>query len=346
MQDLRNGIRVVHIQRRPLPTQFSVEGYFERVRDSWPSANIPMLFQAPCISHGFWNRIRNLWTVRRLRADVYHVTGDIQYVCCVLPKEKCCLTVLDCEVLHRTKGIRRRLLKLLWYTLPARFCAHITVISEETKRQLLREITFPTDRIHVIPVSVSALFIPEPRPFNSDCPRILQVGTKPNKNLPRLIQALSGIRCHLEIVGPLNKPHREMLKNFGVEYTNRIGLSDEQLVERYREADMVSFVSTHEGFGMPIIEAQCIERVCITSNCSSMPEVAGGGACLVDPFDVQSIRQGIQRLISDSDYRNEIIDKGRANRERFNPVAIAQQFDDLYKKIHVSVSHADSSTHD
>ena len=137
-----------------------------------------------------------------------------------------------------------------------------------------------------------------------------------------------------------------MLKNFGVEYTNRIGLSDEQLVERYREADMVSFVSTHEGFGMPIIEAQCIERVCITSNCSSMPEVAGGGACLVDPFDVQSIRQGIQRLISDSDYRNEIIDKGRANRERFNPVAIAQQFDDLYKKIHVSVSHADSSTHD
>jgi glycosyltransferase involved in cell wall biosynthesis len=325
--------RVLHIQRRPLATQFSVEGYFQRVRSAWPQLGRPEVFEVPCYSTGIIPRLKNLWSVYQQQAAVYHVTGDIHYVCCVIPKARVVLTILDCEVLHRTKGLKHSLLKLLWYRLPVKFASHITVISEETKRQLLEVVKFPPSRIHVIPVSVSALYQPDPRQFNSQCPRILQVGTKPNKNVPRLVQALRGLRCHLDIVGPVDESLRKQLDESRISWTGWGRLTDEQLVYRYREADIVAFASTHEGFGMPIVEAQFVERVCITSNCSSMPEVAGNGACLVDPFDVDSIRYGILRLCNDEVYRNALVTAGRRNRLRFNPKTIADQFAEVYRRV-------------
>ena len=333
LTDTKEAGRIIHIQRRPLPTHFSVEGYFQRVRDNWTGPTKATLFEVPFLSKGIWNRLRNIAAVFRLQADVYHVTGDIHYVCCLLPRNRCVLTVLDCEVLHRQRGLRRALLKYLWYTLPTRFCSEITVISEETKRQLLREIDFPESRIHVIPVSVSPLYVPTPRTFNSDCPRILQVGTKVNKNIPGLIRALEGIRCHLDIVGPVDQALRQQLQDCQINWTGWDRLTDQQMVERYQEADIVAFVSTHEGFGMPIVEAQSVERICITSNCSSMPEVAGEGACLVDPFDSTSIRRGMLRILSDSSYREAVLAAGRINRQRFDPTRIAQMFEEIYQSI-------------
>jgi glycosyltransferase involved in cell wall biosynthesis len=274
-----------------------------------------------------------MFAVWRQQADVYHVTGDIHYVCCVLPKEKTLLTVHDCEVLHRLSGWKKAVVQFFWYTQPAKHAARITVNSEETKRQLLQVIRYPADRIHVIPVSISPLYQPDAKPFNTSCPTILQVGTKPNKNVPRLVQSLRGLRCHLDIVGPVDESLQQLLRDCRMSWTAWGRLTDEQLVERYRKSDIVSFVSTHEGFGMPIVEAQFVERVCITSNCSSMPEVAGNGACLVDPFDVDSIRNGILRLCNDEAYRDALVTAGRRNRLRFNPNTIAEQFAEVYRRV-------------
>jgi glycosyltransferase involved in cell wall biosynthesis len=119
-----------------------------------------------------------------------------------------------------------------------------------------------------------------------------------------------------------------------VHYQSYGRLSDDELVQRYREADVISFVSTYEGFGMPIVEAQCMERVCVTSNCSSMPEVAGDGACLVDPLDVASIRAGFQRVIAEEEYRETLIEAGRVNRLRFNAQKIADDFLRVYQLVY------------
>ncbi|MFO1000126.1 MAG: glycosyltransferase [Planctomycetaceae bacterium] len=327
-------VKVVHIQRRPVPTQFSVEGYFERVRECLHATNPIRHFEVPCFSRGVLGRIRNCLAARRNQADINHVTGDIHYVACLLPRRKTVLTVLDCQILTRLTGWRRALVKLLWYTLPIRCVSRITVISEETKRQLLKEVTFPADRVHVIPVSVSERFRPSPRAFDHRNPRILQVGTKANKNVVRLVQALQGIPCTLEIVGPIDESLAKLLQETGVHYQAYGRLSDDELVQRYREADMISFVSTYEGFGMPIVEAQCVERVCVTSNCSSMPEVAGDGACLVDPLDVASIRAGFQRVIADEEYRTALIAAGRVNRLRFNAQKIADDFLRVYELVY------------
>jgi glycosyltransferase involved in cell wall biosynthesis len=212
--------------------------------------------------------------------------------------------------------------------------SRITVISEETKRQLLREVKIPADNVHVIPVSVSKLYQPSLKSFCVECPQILQVGTKANKNVPRLVRALKGIRCRLEIVGPIDQELKFLLEDCQIDYRAYGKLTDSELVERYQQADVISFVSTYEGFGMPIVEAQCVERVCVTSNCSSMPEVAGHGACLVDPYDVRSIRQGFLRVISDGQYRESLIVSGRQNRLRFDAQRIADDFLNLYCQVY------------
>jgi glycosyltransferase involved in cell wall biosynthesis len=287
----------------------------------------------PCFSSGIAARLGNILSAWWHQGDVNHITGDVQYIALLMHRKRTLLTVLDCQILDRLTGWRRAVVKWLWFTLPAKRVAAMTVISAETKRQLLKEIRFPAGRIHVVPVSVSAMFQPSPKSFNSDCPQILQVGTKANKNVPRLVQALKGLNCHLHIVGPVDESLRQVLAENEVRYTNYGRLTDEQIVERYREADIISFVSTCEGFGMPIVEAQCVERVCVTSNCSSMPEVAGDGACLVDPFCVDSIRTGFLRVIGDAPYRDLLINHGRKNRLRFDEQMLAKQYALLYLQL-------------
>lgn len=329
---------ILHIQRKPLSTQFSVEGYFERVREKWPGDRPPKLFVVPCFSRGIFPRLRNILAVWRQTADIYHVTGDIHYVACLLPRNRTVLTIHDCQILERLTGWRRALVKTFWYTMPLRAADRISVVSSETKKRLLEHVNYPADRIHVIPVAISDIFKPHAKPFNTECPRILQIGTKANKNVLRLVQALRGIKCHLDIVGPIDEKLRNQLNECEIQWTGWGRLTETELLERYHEADIVAFVSTSEGFGMPIVEAQRVERVCITSNCSSMPEVAGDGACFVDPLDVISIREGILKTITNNDYREQIIRNARNNVCRFDSVQIAQQLQVFYETLSLTNS--------
>jgi glycosyltransferase involved in cell wall biosynthesis len=119
----------------------------------------------------------------------------------------------------------------------------------------------------------------------------------------------------------------------GQSYELASSLSFEELIQKYRQADVLMLCSTLEGFGMPIIEAQAIGRAVITSNCSSMPEVAGDGALLVDPLSVKSMREGLRKLISDSDLREKLIQKGFENVKRFDPKNISDKYFDLYQSL-------------
>ena len=327
-------MKIVHIQRRQPIGRFSIEGYFARVRSCLAEhANVTQ-YSLPYFSRGILSRLLNTLAAAVNQADINHVTGDIHYAAILLRRRRTVLTVHDCEILHRLNGWQRVIVRWLWYVIPASRVTAITVNSEETKRQLLKVIRFPEERIRVIPVSVSRLFQPNPKEFNQAKPRILQIGTKANKNIMRLAQALRDIPCDLEIVGPLNATDRQALADNHIAYKTFEQLSDEQIAERYRLADMVSFVSTHEGFGMPIVESQFTERVCITSNCSSMPEVAGQGAYLVDPLNVDSIRDGLMKIISDPELRNRLIARGRENRKRFDDQVIADEFLHVYREIY------------
>jgi glycosyltransferase involved in cell wall biosynthesis len=101
----------------------------------------------------------------------------------------------------------------------------------------------------------------------------------------------------------------------------------------YAQADMVLFASTYEGFGLPIIEAQATGRPVVTSRVTAMPEVAGEGACLVDPYDVSSIRNGVLRVLDDGSYRDSLVHLGFENVRRFEPSLIASQYARLYEEV-------------
>ena len=116
-------------------------------------------------------------------------------------------------------------------------------------------------------------------------PVVLQVGTGWNKNVERVAEALRGTACRLEIVGSLSETQRTALHGSGVPFRELGRVGDEELVAAYHRCDLLIFASVYEGFGMPIVEAQAVGRVVITSNCSSMPEAAGDGALLVDLWD-------------------------------------------------------------
>jgi glycosyltransferase involved in cell wall biosynthesis len=169
--------------------------------------------------------------------------------------------------------------------------------------------------------------------FNVACPVILQVGTGRNKNIPRIAEAIDGLRCHLEVIGRLDEPQRQVLSRHGISYSESCGLTTEEVAERYRRCDLVVLASTYEGFGLPIVEANATGRPVITSNICSMPEVAGSAACLVDPFDCASIREGILRVIGDGDYRSHLVAEGFENVKRFQAEVIVAQYAALYRDL-------------
>ena len=107
----------------------------------------------------------------------------------------------------------------------------------------------------------------------------------------------------------------------------------DQLILEYKRCDLLAFVSTYEGFGLPILEAQAAGIPVLTSNLSSMPEVAGLGAVLVDPYSINEINRGVLSLINNETLRNRIVEYGFANVKKYVAKEISEQYINLYNDL-------------
>jgi glycosyltransferase involved in cell wall biosynthesis len=325
---------VTFFHRKPRPVgNYSVEFIFEDVRNRLNGNIQARTAYSKYESAGLFKRIYNCIEAAFRQSEVNHVTGDINYLGLLLSRKRTIQTILDCVHLNTSSGLKYKVLKLFWLSIPARRSSYLTAISNSTKNEILKHVHCDPSKIRVIYVAISGKFRKKEKAFNKKEPRILQVGAAHNKNIPRLVEALEGIPCVLEIIGKKEQQYEDMMKSRGIKYEYRSGLSDEEMIRRYEEADIISLASTYEGFGMPILEAQAIGRPVITSNLYSMPEVAGEAACLVDPFDVSSIRNAVIRVIEDDAYRSELITRGFDNVKRFDADTIAHQYLELYKEV-------------
>jgi glycosyltransferase involved in cell wall biosynthesis len=233
----------------------------------------------------------------------------------------------------------------------ARRATRVMTVSESSKRDILRFVDAEPDKIDVIYNSYDERFGIEP--LEEDVVRvrerfqlhdefILYAGNvKPHKNLERLIQAFDLVRrrgldhVKLVIIGDevskyaalRRAVHRHQLH----QYVRFLGyLPETTLAVMYRLAGVFVFPSLYEGFGLPPLEAMASGTPVVTSNVSSLPEVAGDAAILVDPYDPQAIADGIAAVLTDEATRRELRSKGLKRAREFSWEASVRRIRGIY----------------
>lgn len=284
----------------------------------------------PYAKISFLNFLRNMIFARKRCGDIVHLTGDVHYAA-IFCKGRVLLTIHDMRFLEFESGLRKAIFWLFWFYFPMRKSKCITCISNETKNKLLHYFPQFEKKIYVVYNPVDSLYKYSHKLFNSTLPRILHIGTADNKNLSRVIDALSDVKCELRIVGKYKRDIENKLEKSKIQYSFVSNLSDQEMYEEYKKCDIVSFPSTYEGFGMPIIEGQAVGRVVLTSNLDPMQEIASGAALLVNPYSIEDIRRGFLLLIENQKLRENLIEKGVENAKRFDVSVITNQYLKLYR---------------
>lgn len=280
--------------------------------------------------------LHNMWYFFKIsKRRICHITGDVQYLACVMNSDNTIMTIHDVVPLRNESvpWYSKLLCYLLWYYIPLKRLKVVTCISEATRSDILSFFPWAKDKLVVIPNPIDPSYQYIPKEFNSDCPRILHVGTKPNKNLLRVIEAVKDIKCHLRIIGKIPDLEIEQLNRYNVEYSNDVYVSDEQMLQEYIDCDIVSFPSLFEGFGMPIIEGQAVGRIVLSSNIEPMKSVSNGASCLIDPNSSESIRKGFLKVINDELYRDRQILHARLNSERYSIHHIGSLYQNTYQEL-------------
>ncbi len=224
---------------------------------------------------------------------------------------------------------------------------HLLADSEATKRDLIEHYRTPAEKITVAHPGVDSALAPVDDPGTVEAVRarygiganyLLYLGTlQPRKNLARLIDAFTQLITH-----PHPQPQMDLvlagkrgwLYHHLFEQVRRRGLESRVCFPGYVAAEdkaallsgaqAFAFPSLHEGFGLPVLEAQACGCPVITSTTSSLPEVAGDGAILVDPDDTDAIAEALTRVVTRPDLRRKLIQRGFANVDRFSWEACAR----------------------
>ena len=294
--------------------------------------------------------------LRREGASLFHAP---HYVLPPLTPCRSVVTIHDCIHLRFPQYLPNRIgyayaRASLWNA--THRAGRVITVSEASKRDILRYFKIPESRIDVIYNAIDDRFWEQPpaddvervrQRYQLTAPFILYAGNiKPHKNLERLIESFHLMRhdspelkdVQLLIIGDeISKyatlrraVHRHKLHKhvrfFGF-------VSDQTLAALYRLADVFVFPSLYEGFGLPPLEAMASGTPVITSNVSSLPEVVGDAALMIDPYEPQAIADAMRRVLTDPDLRAELRAKGLARARGYSWERSIRRVREIYSEV-------------
>lgn len=227
----------------------------------------------------------------------------------------------------------------------------ILVPSQSTADDLMATTSIPASRVHVTPLAPSPSALrDDQREDPKDVferlqvtqPYVLSVGTlEPRKNLVRLVRAYRQVAPdvpHMLVLAGARGWHSDALDvelarpgPGTIVWTDEV--SDGELDVLYQGADVFAYPSLYEGFGLPVVEAMARGVPTLASNVSSLPEVAGDAALLVDPTDVSEIAEGLARLLTDHAYADDLRHRGLQRAATFTWAATARATLDVYRHL-------------
>lgn len=290
----------------------------------------------PIFMNAVWNRLHAFpieWLIGNV--DVFHSSDWTQ------PPTKAykVATIHDLSPLRfpemtHPKIVTAHKARLKWV---AKEVDKIIAVSEFTKKEIIELLDISPNRIVVIHEA------PDPDMVSVDKQRaeqvrnkfgiagdyLLVVGADTRKNIPAIIQAFSKLRKSMTriLLVIAGRPWGKIPGVDGVITLGHVGRQD--LAALYSGAQVLVYTSLYEGFGLPILEAMQIGCPVVTSNISSMPEVAGDAAILIDPRVPAKIADGIEKVLSD---RKKWIERGKKHIKQFSWEKTAKQTLKVYKR--------------
>jgi glycosyltransferase involved in cell wall biosynthesis len=350
---LRNLLR--HLSRLDSQTEYIL---LCRADDSAAMDEVGKNFRAipePAKPYSVREQLRIPLDLRRERIDLFHAP---HYVLPPLTPCKSVVTIHDCIHLRFPQYLPSRLgyayaRSSMW--MATHRANRVLTVSEASKRDILRYFHIPERRIDVIYNAIDDRLGETPQPdeiervrdrYQLNAPFVLYAGNiKPHKNLERLIEAFYMLRqdpdlthVKLLIIGDEISKYatlRRAVHRYKLhKHVRFFGfVPDKTLAVLYRLARVFVFPSLYEGFGFPPLEAMASGTPVITSNVSSLPEVVGDAALMIDPMEAAAIAQAMRRVLMDSELREELRQRGLRRVKEFSWERSVRRVREIYDEV-------------
>ena len=293
------------------------------------------------------------WAANGLDVDIFHSPAP------ALPPTECrplVFTLHDVTFISHPEchTLDNRVSAVTSTALAACRAARIIAVSHHAKAQAIEHLGLPEEQIEVIHSAPDPYFHRTERAdlyrvvtkrLGITRPYVLAVGSlEPRKNLVGLIEGMRRLpadqrdRLSLVVAGPpgwRNADIHDQLRRAADELSIcQVGcVSRDDLNVLYSFAEVFAYPSLSEGFGLPVVEAMACGAPVVTSNCASLPEVAGIAALLVDPTDPDAIGEAIARVVGDDATREDLRTRSLARAQEFSWTRTAAQTFDLYRRV-------------
>jgi glycosyltransferase involved in cell wall biosynthesis len=349
---IRNLLR--HLSRIDSRTEYVL---FCRGADCATTEELGENFRAvpePARPYSAREQIRIPMDLRREGIDLFHAP---HYVLPPLTPCKSVVTIHDCIHLRFPQYLPNRLAyayarSSLWFA--THRSNRVLTVSEASKRDILRYFHVPEGKIDVIYNAIDERFGEPPAAeeiervrdrYQLNAPYVLYAGNiKPHKNLERLIEAFHMLRrgdlehVKMLIIGDEISKYatlRRAVHKYKLhKHVRFFGfVPDKTLAVLYRLARAFVFPSLYEGFGLPPLEAMASGTPVITSNLSSLPEVVGDAALLIDPYDPSAIADAMRRVLLDSDLREDLRERGLRRVSEFSWERSVRRVREIYEEV-------------